>query len=116
MVGNGGAVLLVLSVRVVREDEEDARLVVEEECRMRLERRFFALGLSFSVSLVARDDVEMIDKRFARSRMRPPSSTASLPLLNSFSLSPSPKDEMEVLLVVSLETVEGGDGSGASES
>jgi len=41
IVGIGGAVWL-LSVRTVREDELEARLVVEAECKLKLERPLFA--------------------------------------------------------------------------
>lgn len=91
MVGIGGAVSLVLSVRAVREDEVEARLVVEVECKRKLERRFFTFWLSLSASVVARDEVETIDKRLAKLRSRLPSS--SFPLPGSFSLSSSSEEE-----------------------
>lgn len=70
IVGIGGAVWLVLSVRTVREEEVEveveARLVIEADCKKKLvERRLFVL-LSSPFSLVVKDDVpEMIDRRFA---------------------------------------------------
>lgn len=96
MAGIGGAVWLVLSVRAVREEDVEARLVVEVERNAASERRLLVFRLSLSVSLVARDDVEMIDRRFAKLRSRLPSSASSLPLLNSPSLSSSlEEDEAE---------------------
>lgn len=88
--GIGGAVWLVLSVQTVREDELEARLVVETECRMKLERCLFAFESSLSFSLVVRDEEEMIDRRFVRLRSLLPSSASSLPL---FSVSSPPEEE-----------------------
>ena len=108
MVGNGGATAFVLSVRAVRDDEEEARLVVEER---KLDR--FFLGPALSVSLVVRDVADTIERRFEKSRSLVPSSTISLPLFSSFSLSPPPRMGTGDLPVVALEMVDGGDGSGA---
>jgi hypothetical protein len=90
MEGIGGAAWLVLSVRAVREDEVEARLVVEVECNRKLERRLSVFDLSLSVSLVAMEDVETIDRRFARLRSPPPS-----PLLDSSPLSSSLEEQEE---------------------
>lgn len=110
MAGIGGAVLPVLSVRAVREDEVEARLVVEAE-RKASEGRLLVLRLSLSVSPVARDDVEMIDRRFAKLRSRLPPSTSSLPLLNSPSFSPSlEEDEAEEPMTTPTEPPEVMDG------
>lgn len=114
MAGIGGA---VLSVRAVREDEVEERLVVEVERKAVSERRLLVFRLSLSVSLVTRDDVEMIDRRFAKLRSRLPSSTPSLPLLNSPSLSPSLEDEDEAEEPVRMPTepLEMVDGVGWNE-
>lgn len=118
MVGIGGAVWLGLSVRAVREDEVEERLVVEDEWEMRPERRLFA---SFSDSLVVR---EMDDRRFAKLRSRLGSSTSSLLLLEGSS-SPE-EDEAEELDIGGEETTMprpplemmdgGGEGAAVSES
>lgn len=57
-----------MSVRMV--DVVEARLVVELECKRKLERCFFVLS---SFSLVEKDEVERIDRRFARLRSIPSS-------------------------------------------
>ena len=65
----------------------ETRLVVEAECKMKLERCLAFLS-SFSFSLVTRDEVETIDRRFTMLRSMPPSS--------AFSFSSSPdEDELE---------------------
>lgn len=115
MVGIGGAVLLVLSVRTVREDELEARLVVEAEGRMKLERRLSAaFWPSFSFSWVADDDVEMIDRRFAMLRRFFLSSASSLPLPSSVREEPGLGIGVveRTTSVVPMETVDGGDEEG----
>lgn len=89
----------------------EARLVVEVERKAASERRLLAFRPSLSVSLVAREDVEMIDRRFAKLRSRLPPSTSSLPLLNSRSLSPSlEEDEAEEATTMPTEPPEMVDG------
>ena len=80
MVGIGGVVWLVLSVRTVRIDEVEARLVVEAEGKMKLARRRSAFCPSLCFSWVVDDDVETIDRRFARLERFFPSWASSLSL------------------------------------
>jgi len=113
MVGIGGVVWLVLSVRTVREDELEARLVVEAEGRMKLERRLSAaFWLSLSFSWAADDDVEMIDRRFARLRRFFPSSASSLLWPPSLEPGLGMGEMGRTTSMVLIETVDGGDGEG----
>lgn len=120
MDGIGGAAWLDRSVRTVRMDELEARLVVEAEGRMKLARRLFGFWSSLSFSLVARDDVDTIDSRFARLRSLFPSSASSLPLMDSFSF-PSSLEEVETeglgtrTPMVPMEIVDDGDEDGERE-
>ena len=110
MVGIGGAVWLVFSVRRVRCDELEERLVVEDEGKIELERRLFAFWSSLSLSLVVKEVGEMIERRLARLRSLLPSSD---------SLSSSPEQEEPegfgiggtgmTMSAVLTETVDGGD-------
>lgn len=105
MVGIGGAG----SVRAVREDEVEARLVVEAE-RRNSERRMVPFRLSLSVSLVARDEVETADRRLVKLRKRLPSSGSSLP-----SLSPEEEESEDLTgaITIPVERVEAEDGKEA---
>lgn len=96
--------------------------MVEAEWRIKLERCLLALEASLSVSLVVRDDVEMIDRRFAKPRNMPPSSISSPPLVSSLSLSSSPDDEEleevgaggdTTTPVEPIEVMDGGEGNKA---
>jgi len=80
---------------------------------MKLERRLSAFWPSFSFSCVFDDEVEMIDKRFAKLRRFFPSSASSLPLPSSL------EGEERGLGIggvgrttstVPIENVDGGDG------
>jgi len=100
-----------MSVRTVREEEVEARLVVEVEGKMKLERRLSGFWPSFS--WLVDDDVEMIDKRFVKLRRFFLSSGSSL-------LLPSSLEEEEpgglgmgrAIQVVLADTVDGGDAEG----
>ena len=89
MVGIGGAVWFVPSVRTVREDEVEARLDVEEECKRKPERRLAAFWSSLSFSLVVEEDTEMIERRFVMLESLFLPSASLLP----FSLSSSQDEE-----------------------
>jgi hypothetical protein len=103
----------------VREDEIEARLVVEAEYDMKLERFLFVMWSSSSFSSVFKENEEMLDRRLMRLRSLLPSSVSSLLLVDSFSLSSSPEEEEQEDLgkemrmpPVPLDMVDGGDGEG----
>ena len=66
---------------------------MEAECNMKPERRLFALLSSPPLSLVVKDDVEMIDRRFAMLGSLFLASIYSLSLSGPFSFSSSPEEE-----------------------